>query len=75
MSEMGRTDHRVSVASTHLLRLDAPLGHEVMHDVLNRTLGNAHCIGYVAHADVRIARQADQHMPMIGQKCPLPCAH
>ena len=72
---MRRTDHRVSVASTHLLRLDASLGHKVVHDVLDRTLGDAHCIGYVAHADVGIAREADQHMPMIGQERPLPCTH
>jgi hypothetical protein len=61
----------VTIATTFLDAGDIPSIDKVTDDRLGGALGNAHEIGDVPGAEVRIAGEANQNMAVVGEKGPL----
>jgi hypothetical protein len=60
----------VAVATADAPPLEVAALLKVEHDALHGALGNPDEGGHVAHPDLRLARQAQQHVRVIGQKRP-----
>ena len=61
----------VAVAAPLPRALEVPGFDEVGDDALSGALGDPHTLSDVAMADTRVARNAEQHMGVVGQKRPV----
>ena len=75
MTEVGSSDHLITVPPAHLLLVQVPLMHQIAHDLLHRPLGDPDSARYVTHPGVRVQRQRDQDVPMVRQERPLSLTH
>jgi len=64
-------DHRVDVASTVTPTGEVPGVHQVAHDGLGRTLGDAHRSGDVTRANGWVSIDADEHVRVVAQEGPV----
>lgn len=61
---------RIAVSPSGTSSKDIACGDEVGDDRLRSALGDSDALGDVAHADVGLVSDADQHMRMVGEKSP-----
>tara|TARA_R100000935_G_C2737326_1_gene124445 strand:+ start:376 stop:591 length:216 start_codon:yes stop_codon:yes gene_type:complete len=58
--------HGVPVPTTHPLADDIPGFLQVANDHLDGTFGDADFGGHIPHPRLRITRQRDEHVPVVG---------
>lgn len=65
--------HRIPVFPADLLYGKKPLAAQFMDDALSGSLGNPDHLRYLTQPDVGLVPDHEQHMSMVGQKCPVVC--
>jgi hypothetical protein len=70
VAEMGVQVDRVAVATPDFGALDVFVGDQVGEDPLRGSFGDADLLGDVACPDLRVARDAEQHVRVVGEESP-----
>ncbi len=70
MAERHPARERVGVPPTGPRAMHVPLVHEVVQDLLRRSLGDADAVGQVAHPRRGVLTDGEENMPVVAQERP-----